>query len=167
MSKAVVGSVLLGLAALGLAGCGSEAEAPVQANPDAPAGVEASNGRMNLPAVAGNPAAVYFTLTNGGEKDYMIRSVNVAGAESAMMHQTTTWNLQPDMQEIFQMPVPAGGELVLEQGAMHVMAMNVSPDLSPGGETEVTVTFVGGDKISFPVAVRAAGDTGEAEGSAD
>jgi hypothetical protein len=27
-----------------------------------------------------------------------------------------------------------------------------------GAETEVTLTFVGGDKVSFPVEIRAAGD---------
>ena len=41
---------------------------------------------------------------------------------------------------------------------MHVMAMELDDTLAAGGETEVTLTFVGGDKVSFPVEIRAAGD---------
>ena len=43
-------------------------------------------------------------------------------------------------------------------GGTHVMAMDLADTLAAGGETEVTVTFVGGDKVSFPAEVRAAGD---------
>ena len=145
--------------ALALAGCGgSEAEAPVAANPDAPAGIAVTDGRMNLPAVEGNPGAVYFTVENSSDRDQTVRAVSVAGAESTVMHQTAEWSGQMDMQEVFQLSIPAGETLVLEPGGLHVMAMGVSPDLAAGGETEVTLTFVGGDKASFPARVMAAGE---------
>jgi hypothetical protein len=38
------------------------------------------------------------------------------------------------------------------------MAMDVSPDLKPGGTTEATVIVSGGGRQSFPVEIRAAGD---------
>ena len=172
MNSAIWGALLLGVSSVGLASCGGEAQSPVEANPDAPAGLTAADGRMNLPAVAGNPAGVYFTLTNDSDKQYTIRAVSVAGAESAMLHQTTEWNLQPDMQEVFQIAVPAGETLTLTQGNMHVMAMGVAEDLAPGGESEATITFVGGDKMSIPLVVLAAGDdggvgAGEEEGGED
>jgi hypothetical protein len=38
------------------------------------------------------------------------------------------------------------------------MAMELGDTLSAGGSTEVTLTFEGGDKLSFPAAIKAAGD---------
>jgi hypothetical protein len=38
------------------------------------------------------------------------------------------------------------------------MAMDLAETVAAGGEAEVTLTFVGGDKFSFPAEVRAAGD---------
>ena len=154
--------LLAGLAALSLAfaaaGCGGEPEAPASTAPDAPEGVTISDGRLMLPAVAGNPGAVYFTIKNSGPDDVMIRAASVAGAASAMMHQTAEWNLQVDMQELMQVAVPKGSEVVIAPGGMHVMAMELDDALTVGGETEVTLTFVGGDKASFPAEIRAPGD---------
>ena len=51
-----------------------------------------------------------------------------------------------------------GEEVVFEPGGKHVMAYEVDEGLEVGGETEVTRTFVGGGKVSFPVEIRAPGD---------
>ena len=163
-TKSILASVAaLGLA-MGTAACGGDAEAPVaDAEPEAPEGISVSNGWMALPAVAGNPAAVYFEIENAGERNRMIRAANVAGAQSAVLHQMGTWNLEPSMDELMQLDVPAGETLVFEPGSYHVMAMDVDETLEVGGETEVTLTFVGGDKVSFPVDIRAAGDEPDAE----
>ncbi|MXO72185.1 copper chaperone PCu(A)C [Alteraurantiacibacter buctensis] len=142
------------------AGCSSEPEAPVETAPEAPEGISVADGRMNLPAVSGNPAAVYFTITNDGAEMQMIRSVHVEGAESAMLHETSEWSGQVDMQELTQVAVEAGETLAFAPGGKHVMAMNVDPALQPGGEVEVTLTFVRGDKVSFPARVLAPGDEG-------
>jgi len=45
-----------------------------------------------------------------------------------------------------------------EPGGNHVMAMGLDEALKAGDTTEVTLTFVGGDKVSFPATVLAAGD---------
>jgi copper(I)-binding protein len=81
----------------------------------------------------------------------MIRAVEVAGAGSAMMHSS-------DMQELPQIAVPAGESAKFEPGEQHVMAMDLADTVAAGGTVEVTLTFVGGDKFSFPAEVRAAGD---------
>lgn len=149
--------VAIGLA-ISLASCGEEAEAPVETAPEGPEGVIVSDGWMSLPAVAGNPAAVYFTIENSSEQDQMIRAADVLGADSAVLHQMGTWNLEESMDELLQLNVPAGESVAFEPGGYHVMAMNVSEGLEAGSQTEVTLTFVRGDKLSFPVDVRAPGD---------
>ena len=165
-SKTILASTAALALILGTAACGGEADAPVADQaPEAPEGIAVSDGWMALPAVSGNPAAVYFTIANEGDSNRMIRSASVMGSQSAVLHQMGEWNLQPSMDELMQLDVPAGETIAFEPGSYHVMAMDVDDTLQVGGETEVTLTFVGGDKVSFPVEIRAAGDApgGDAE----
>lgn len=157
MSRSTWMAVALGIAAIGLAGC---AEQPEQADtaPQTPDGISVTNARLMLPAVKGNPGAVYFDVKNDSATNKMIRAVSVAGAGSSMLHQMGTWNLQPSMDEIFQVDVPASGELKFEPGGLHVMANELADTVAAGSTADVTLTFVGGDKITFPAEVRAAGD---------
>jgi len=153
MRKSIWAALALAAAAIGPAAC-SEAEAPVDAGPEAPEGIAVSNARLMLPAVAGNPAAVYFDVANSGASDRMIRAASVQGAGGAMMHVTEPTG----MQETLQIMVKAGETVKFEPGGNHVMAMDLADTVAAGGQTEVTVTFVGGDKVSFQAEVRAAGD---------
>jgi copper(I)-binding protein len=157
MRKGIWMAAALGIASVGLAGCGEQPEQTDTA-PDAPDGISVTNARLMLPAVAGNPAAVYFNVANDSGENRMIRAVSVAGAASAVLHQMGTWNNEPSMDEIFQVDVPANGELAFEPGGLHVMANELGDTVTAGSTAEVTLTFVGGDKISFPAEVRAAGD---------
>ena len=62
-----------------------------------------------------------------------------------------------DMQEMTQVVVGPGQTVKFEPGEQHIMAMDLADTVAAGGQAEVTVTFVGGDKVSFPAEVRAAG----------
>ena len=163
MAGRVRGRVLASAALLAMAllpaACGGEQAAEEQpANPDAPEGIAVSNARLMLAPVAGNPAAVYFDIANTSGREVMIRSASVQGAGTAMIHQTATWNLKTDMQEVFQQPVPSGETVSFAPGGLHIMASDLADTVAPGSTAEVTLTFVGGDKVSFPAEVRAAGD---------
>jgi copper(I)-binding protein len=152
MKRSVWSAIAVGIVALGPTACG---EAPEQADagPAAPEGISVTNARLMLPAVAGNPGAVYFDVANSGTGGRMIRAATVVGA-GTMMHTTT----DAGMQETLQVMVPAGETVKFEPGEAHVMAMDLADTVKPGAQAEVTVTFVGGDKVSFPAEVRAAGD---------
>jgi copper(I)-binding protein len=152
MTKNFWAALALAAAALGPAAC-SEAPDQTEAAPEAPEGIAVENARLMLPAVAGNPGAAYFDVVNSGERDRMIRAASVAGAGSTMMHVTN----EDGMQEILQIMAKAGETVKFEPGGTHVMAMDLADTVVPGGVAEVTVTFVGGDKVSFPAEVRAAG----------
>lgn len=150
MTKHIRAALALAAAALMPVAC-SEAPEQAEAAPEAPEGVSATNARLMLPAVAGNPGAVYFDLANASETNRVIRAVSVAGAGSAMMHTA-------DMQEMTQVVTPPGETVKFAPGEQHVMAMDLADTVVAGGQAEVTVTFVGGDKVSFLAEVRAAGD---------
>jgi copper(I)-binding protein len=150
MTKSIRAALALAAVTLVPAAC-SEAPEQAQTEPDAPEGVSVKNARLMLPAVEGNPGAVYFDLENASERNRVIRAVSVVGAGSAAMH-------NGEMQEMTQVVTPPKGTVKFEPGEQHVMAMNLADTVVAGGQAEVTVTFVGGDKVRFPAEVRAAGD---------
>jgi len=153
MKRSVWSAVALAVAALGPAGC---SEAPEQAAESAaPEGIAVTNARLMLPAVKGNPGAVYFDIANTGSENRVIRAASVAGAKSTMLHATADGG---EMQEAAQVMVPAGGSAKLEPGGDHLMAMDLADTVVAGGKADVTVTFVGGVKATFAADVRAAGD---------
>jgi copper(I)-binding protein len=153
MTKNIWAALALAAAALGPAACG-EAPDEAEAAPEAPEGIAVENARLMLPAVAGNPGAAYFDVVNSGDRDRMIRAASVAGAGTTQMHVTN----EGGMQEILQVMAKAGETTKFEPGGTHVMAIDLADTVVAGGDAEVTVIFVGGDKVSFPAEVRAAGD---------
>jgi len=153
MRKSVFAALALAVATMATASCG---EQPTEAADAAEAPtLTASNARLMLPAVAGNPGAVYFDVANSGASNMMIRAVSVAGAGSTMMHMTSA---EAGMQETLQLAVEAGKTVKFEPGGNHLMAMDLADTVTAGSQAEVTLTFVGGDELKFPAEVRAAGD---------
>jgi copper(I)-binding protein len=162
VKSTVLMRLAVSLAALGLAGCqqeaGEPAAQPSEAAPEAPAGISVTNGRLTLPAVAGNPGAVYFDVTNNGAADTAIAGAAVDGAEHAMLHTTSEQGGMTSMAEMTSVPLPKGATVSFSPGGNHVMAMGLSDTLKAGEEVDVTVTFANGDKASFEADVRAPGD---------
>ncbi len=145
------------LALTALAGCQQQADrkadAQVSTAPDAKPGATLTDGRLVLPAVKGNPAAVYFTLANAGPKAVSIAAIAVQGGGKAEMHQT----MGGTMTAIDQADVQPASTLKFEPGGFHVMVFDLDPKLSAGGTTELTLTFAGGDKLSAPIRIEAPG----------
>ena len=141
----------IGLAcAAGLAGCNQPEPAP-PSPADAMQAIRFDNPRLALPAVKGNPGAVYFDVKNSGGADVAFGDPEVAGAQSAMLHGTS-------MNEVAQQAVKAGETVKFEPGGQHVMAMGLADTLKPGGTTKVTLHFTSGKTAIFPARIIAAGD---------
>lgn len=158
MKSAIFASAALAISTLGLVACSDEQATQADEGNTSQSGISVTDARLILPAVAGNPAAVYFTVKNDSERDSFIRAASVKGAQSAVLHQMAMWNGEMTMQEEFQIPIKAGSELKFEPGALHVMANDLDESLTAGGTAEVTLTFIGGKSATFPAEVRAAGD---------
>lgn len=148
----------LTFAAFTLSACGGEPSEAPEAAPEGFPGVTVTDGRLVLPAVAGNPGAAYFTIAYDGDRIAVIRAASIEGAKSAMLHQTFEDSGVTSMGETLQVQLASGETLKFEPGGNHVMAMDLDEGLQPGGTTEITLTFLGGDKISFPAEVLAAKD---------
>lgn len=141
---------------LSLAACSQSDEGAKTADEN-PTGLTVSNARLMLPPVAGNPAAIYFDLKNEGKRAVAVRRADVADAKSASMHDMMEYNHAMTMADMGPLTVPAGETVKFEPGGKHVMAFDLSPELTAGGKTEMTLTVAGGDKVSFDVPVQAAG----------
>ncbi len=154
MKSTIFTGAALAIATASLAACSDEPAPAAAVDTRAMEGITITEPRLVLPAVAGNPAAVYFTVKNDSEADAGIRSVDVAGAKSAALHNT----VDGEMVDALVAQVPKGGELKFEPGSYHVMAMDLDPSLAAGGTTDVTVHFTTGKKSTFPAEIKAAGD---------
>lgn len=152
-TRLLLAPALLGLAALGLAGCQQQpaGSADATAAPEAKPGLTVTDGRLILPVVKGNPAGIYFTVANAGAKAWMLAAVSIDGAGKAEMHETQGGK----MSAVPQVEVPAGGTVKFEPGALHVMAFELDDKLVAGGTAEMTLTFADGDKISAPLKIEA------------
>lgn len=150
-------ALALGLAALNLTACG-EQPAEVEQAPEGVAGLTVENARLILPAVSGNPAAVYFDITYDGDVDSTLSAVAVEGAANTMMHQYGEKDLKVQMIPLDPVPLTKGAQLSFEPGGKHVMAMGVSEELTAGAKTEVTLIMGSGDKTTVMADVKGAGE---------
>lgn len=136
--------VLLGLAAL--AGCAPEKQLYVD------------DAWVRLPAVAGRPAAAYFTV-HGGPTDSTLVAVTGNTAIRSEMHETRrAANGAMTMAPISAVPIPALKDVPFTPGGKHVMLFNVNPVVKPGGAMTLTFTFADATRIEYNAKVVAAGD---------
>lgn len=157
MSLRYLAAFALGMSAITLSSCGSQ-EQEVPADPEGVAGLTVENARMVLPAVSGNPAAVYFDLSYEGDANPTLSAVFVEGAEMAMMHEYGEKDFKVQMIEMEPLELTKGAKIAFEPGGRHVMAMNVSPELAAGGKTEVTLIMDSGDKTTVVADIAGAGE---------
>jgi copper(I)-binding protein len=120
--------------ALALASCGGPKEVTVD------------HAWVRLPAVAGRPAAAYFTL-HGGEKGAILIGVSSPDAKSASLHESMTMNGMSSMAPLTQIAAPAGGKVTFEPGGKHVMLFDLKPAIAPGGTVRLRFAFADGKTL--------------------
>ena len=157
IARNIIAPAMLALVMAGLAACQSEPPAD-NAAPEGKPGVEVSHARLVLPAVAGNPAAVYFDVVNNGDDTAVIRAADTAGSASTDMHMMVKAAGRMYMDGMTPLNLVKGEPASFEPGGKHLMVNGLDPVPTVGSNVEVTLTFMGGDKLSFPAKVQAAGD---------
>ena len=156
MKSTIFASIALALASAGLAACGEKpATSPTET--DGKPGVDVTNGRLVLPAVKGNPAALYFDIVNNSDDYAVLRKAEVPGAKETSLHATMTANGVTQMGSIAPVNLLKGEPVKFEPGGKHVMVMGLEPAPKAGEMIEVTLTFAGGDKLSFDAKVEGPG----------
>lgn len=143
-----------------IAACSPGADAPAKDTATAPAsaGLGVSNARVVLPAVSGNPAAVYFDLSYTGAPGVTLDRVEVEGAGMTMIHDYAENAGKMQMVMTDAVPLAEGTPVNFAPGGLHVMAMEPSDALAAGGKARVTFTLSDGTSVTVDAPVRAAGD---------
>jgi copper(I)-binding protein len=132
---------------------GAAAEANDAMGPDAKPGITADEARLVLPAVPGRPGVAYFTVRNETDATVTVAGVHIAGVGKTEMHRTEGGK----MSALDKLDIEAGEAGTFAAGGLHVMAFDVGDNLKAGAETEMTLTFADGDKISLPIRIEAMG----------
>lgn len=150
-----IAPLLLAISLTALTACGQQAakDEAATAAPEAEPGLALTGATLVLPAVKGNPAGGYFTLVNNGEKPVTLAGVSVSGAARAEMHETKGGSMEP----LASLEIKPGETVKFERGGKHIMAFDLDAKLAPGSDSELTLTFADGDKVSAPLKLEAPG----------
>jgi hypothetical protein len=93
---------------------------------------------------APSPSGGYFTMKNTGKTDATLTGAKSPACGMLMLHQSKETGGMSSMEDVTSVPVPAGGEVRFAPGGFHLMCMDPTTAIKPGGS--VTVTFMFADK---------------------
>jgi copper(I)-binding protein len=133
------------LAAAALAACQAPAERAVE------------DAWARLPAALGRPAAAYLTL-KGGASGATLVGIESPAAARAELHEMANDNGVMRMGAVAKIDVPAGGEVRLAPGGLHVMLFGVKPGMQPGGTIPLTLRFADASSATVEARLIGAGD---------
>ncbi|SJN08415.1 Copper metallochaperone, bacterial analog of Cox17 protein [Leucobacter sp. 7(1)] len=98
---------------------------------------------------------VFGSLTNSGDTDLNLVSVESPAAGMIQLHETVTTGANATMREKEGgFIVPAGGSFELEPGGNHIMFMDLAEPLLAGDEVKLTLNFADGSTAKTSVLVK-------------
>jgi len=103
--------------------------------------------------IPSRPAAGYFTLTNDSATALSLVAASSPGCGMLMLHKSMDMGGQETMVMVKSIPLPAHGKVVFAPGGYHLMCMQPTAAVKPGGGVPVTLRFANGETITttFPV----------------
>lgn len=123
----------------------------------APAERAVEDAWARLPAASGRPAAAYLTL-KGGAQGATLVAVASPAVERAELHEMANDNGVMRMGAVRNIPVPAGGEVRLAPGGLHVMLFGLQPGQNAGGTLPLVLRFADGSSMTTEARLVGAGD---------
>lgn len=100
--------------------------------------------------------AVYFTLRNEGAADDRLLSVGTAAAQRAELHRSIEEDGVMRMRAVEDgIAVPAGGNVSLAPGGLHVMLFGLNQPLAPGDTFQAVLQFEKAGAVTVEVQVEA------------
>lgn len=118
------------------------------------ADLQVENGYVRgLPPGTQNTAA-YMTLRNTGGQDIELVGARSALAGSVMLHTTMNHGGMLHMQHLDSLTIPAGGEVALESGGIHLMLMQLGSMPRVGESVAITLEFGDGTSQNIVLPVR-------------
>ena len=102
------------------------------------------------------PAAGYFTLHNAGAKTLTLNGAASPACGMLMLHKSDTMGGMSSMSDVAAVDIAPGATLSFAPGGYHLMCMDPTPAIKPGGHVPVTLKFSDGSTVQATFAVRGA-----------
>ena len=112
---------------------------------------------VRLPAVAGRPAAGYFTLKSAKADDRLL-SIDSAVVNKIELHEEVMNGGVMTMRQMADVPLPKGTDVAFAPGGKHAMLFGVDARITPGTAIPLLFTFQSGARIEAEAKTMAAGD---------
>lgn len=130
-----------------LAACGGEVSegetADSQGEATAAAQAAPTGGALRLSVTPDRPSAAYLTLT-GGEAAKVLTAVSSPDAERVEMHETKREGEMTMMAAVERVEVPAGGEVAMRPGGLHLMLFGLKEAARSAGSVTLNLTYADG-----------------------
>ena len=147
----------LGAAAFLLSGaCAPTALAPSPTAAQRQAGISVEGAWARAASGAGATSAGYLKIHNTGTADDQLIGARSDAAQMVEVHRSSMDNGVMRMSPAGPVPVPAGGDVALEPGGLHIMLMDLPGDLAEGSKIDVTLVFEAAGDVPVQVPVRSA-----------
>ena len=98
--------------------------------------------------------AAYFVVKNNGSEAQVIDRVSASVAGAAEIHDWIETDGRKTMVRQQQVVVPAGGEVVLRTGSLHMMLFRLEPVPSQGDQVTICVGLQSGADVCAEAVVR-------------
>ena len=137
--------VVISLVALvGLAGCGGSGGS-----------IKVSDAWARPSMGMDRAGAAYLVISNEGDEGDVLLGASSPAAATVEVHETT---MDADgamvMQPVGSLEIPAGETVRLEPGSYHLMLIELTGELTVGGEIEITLSFENAGEIMVSAEVR-------------
>jgi len=107
----------------------------------------------------GRPAAAYLTIRNEGRESDTLLTVSTALSGMAEVHAMSMKDGVMNMGPAGPVEIPAGGQVLLAPGGLHIMMMKLKKALIKGKAVEITLSFKRGGKITVTAPIYGPGAT--------
>lgn len=107
---------------------------------------------------------VFGELENHGDKDLVITGVTSEVAGIVELHEVVDGVMREIQGDV---TIPAGGSLLLEPGANHIMLMDITKPLLPGDDVDITLSLSDGSTMTFTALVKDTSGANESYGDLD
>ena len=118
-------------------------------------------GAFALAPLTPDVGAAYFTIRNTDTVPDTLRAVVTEIASMAVLHSQLREGGGMRMQQLVQLEIPPGGEVVLSPGGTHLMLMEFKHVPRAGEKFPLTLDFAHAGKVSLELPVRAYSDAQE------
>ncbi len=110
-------------------------------------------GNMSHTELGMNSAA-YLSIKNRGGADRLLR-VESNIAQAVELHESMMENDIMTMRPVSFIEIPAGGEVELKPGGLHIMLIGLNEALEPGAKVQLTLVFEKAGNLTVEAEVRA------------